>query len=293
MKHLIRLATDSTARHPVGAPGDTGFICCAVCDATTWSALQRKSTVQSDRQFGQVALRDHRLVARLRCGHRRLQAGEGGIVGSAAAGRGGAARPPTRLHSASRIAARQAMQPDTPAATTSTRPPFRRAGHPDAAPGSPDLKYQGERGGAGQAGAAGRRARHDDPEPGGGAGPGHTYPGRVRRAGRAGPLGARRRAGAGAQPGGRGEGPRASGMQRAVSSSGAGRRPSASAEEDFGEGAAAVALAQCGGGAPDVVGHGAGVPGELEGALLVFGEKHHSERAATERTCAPSPALTS
>ncbi|UNM11850.1 hypothetical protein J4032_10100 [Streptomyces formicae] len=41
------------------------------------------------------------------------------------------------------------------------------------------------------------------------------------------------------------------------------------AEDDFGEGAAAVALGQGGGVAADVGGHGAGVPGELEGDLLV------------------------
>lgn len=41
------------------------------------------------------------------------------------------------------------------------------------------------------------------------------------------------------------------------------------AEEDFSEGATAVVLGQCGGVAPDVGGHGAGVPDELEGDLLV------------------------
>ncbi|CAM5543815.1 hypothetical protein I6J42_34595 (plasmid) [Streptomyces californicus] len=41
------------------------------------------------------------------------------------------------------------------------------------------------------------------------------------------------------------------------------------AEDDFGEGAAAVALGQCGGETPDVGGDRAGVAGELEGDLLV------------------------
>lgn len=40
-------------------------------------------------------------------------------------------------------------------------------------------------------------------------------------------------------------------------------------EYDFGEGTAAVALGQGGGVSSDVGGHGAGVPGELEGDLLV------------------------
>lgn len=42
-----------------------------------WSALQRKSTVQADRQLEQVVPQDHRLVAQLRRGHPHFQAWKG------------------------------------------------------------------------------------------------------------------------------------------------------------------------------------------------------------------------